>query len=184
MLTSLREPNYYLLGFMGAGKSTVGPLLAGRLDTQFYDLDQLIEETEKSTIRQIFETRGEAFFRKKETELLLPLTRLRSAVIALGGGTFVQEINRELIRSTGISIWINVPLERIQKRIQNPLSRPLFRTPQEMEALFRQREAFYAMADLEVRVGEEPVEDVADKILSSITNFHELTQIPRSNEDS
>ena len=153
---------------MGAGKTTVGPLLAGRLQTQFYDLDQLIEETEKSTIRQIFETKGEIFFRQKETELLLPLTRLRNAVIALGGGTFVQETNRELIRSTGISIWINVPLDRIQKRIQNPLSRPLFRTPQEMEALFRQRSAIYALADMEVSVGEEPAEEIAEKILQNI----------------
>ena len=165
---NLCDPNFYLLGFMGAGKSTAGPLLAERLATQFYDLDTLIEETEKSTIRQIFETRGEHYFRQRETDLLIPLTRLRNNVVALGGGTFVQEVNRALIQPTGISIWLNVPLELIQKRIQNPLSRPLFHSPQEMSLLFHQRLPFYRMADLEICVGAEPAEIIAEKICEHI----------------
>ncbi|MBI4457184.1 MAG: shikimate kinase [Acidobacteria bacterium] len=171
MSPHLREPNYYLLGFMGAGKSTVGPLLAEKLGTQFYDLDLLIEEMEKVTIRRIFETRGENYFRQRETELLIPLTRLRNVVVALGGGTFVQEVNRTLVQSTGISIWLNVPLELIRKRIQDPLSRPLFRSPQEMEALFQQRLLFYRLADIEIRIDEDPAEIIAATIVTRIRNL-------------
>lgn len=168
MSPDLREPNFYLLGFMGAGKSTIGPLLAQGLATQFYDLDSLIEDSEKATIRQIFESRGETYFRQKEAELLIPLTRLRNSVVALGGGTFVQEANRGLIRATGISIWLNVPFALIQKRIQDPLSRPLFRSPQEMEALFQQRLPFYQMADIQINIGLESAEEIAEEIFTRI----------------
>src|SRR3989442_6133003 len=147
---------------MGAGKSTVGPLLARKLATQFYDLDSLIEDAEKTTIRRIFESKGEVYFRQKETELLIPLTRLHNSVVALGGGTFVQESNRALIRATGISVWLNVPFVLIQQRIQDPLSRPLFRSPHEMEALFQQREPFYQMADIQVKIGAESPPEIAD----------------------
>ncbi|HEY3130498.1 MAG TPA: shikimate kinase [Acidobacteriota bacterium] len=168
MSPDLREPNIYLLGFMGAGKSTVGPLLARKLATRFYDLDSLIEDAEKSTVRRIFETKGENYFRQKETELLIPLTNLRNSVVALGGGTFVQEANRALIRATGISVWLDVPLSLIQKRIQDPLSRPLFRSPREMEALFQQRLPFYQMADMEIKIGSESAEQIAERIFARI----------------
>lgn len=168
MSPDLREPNIYLLGFMGAGKSTVGPLLARKLATRFYDLDSLIEDAEKSTVRRIFETKGENYFRQKETELLIPLTTLRNTVVALGGGTFVQEANRALTRATGISVWLDVPLSLIQKRIQDPLSRPLFRSPQEMEALFQQRLPFYQMADIDIKIGSESAEQIAERIFACI----------------
>lgn len=168
MLPDLCEPNFYLLGFMGAGKSTVGPLLARNLATQFFDLDVLIEDAEKATIRQIFETRGEPYFRQKETELLLPLTRLRNTVIALGGGTFTQEANRLLVRATGVSIWLNVPFKQIQHRIQDPFSRPLFRSPQEMELLYEQRLACYRLADIEIPIGEERADQIAERIFQRI----------------
>jgi shikimate kinase len=168
VLPDLREPNLYLLGFMGAGKTTIGPILAEKLETQFYDLDSLIEDAEKKTIRQIFEIYGENYFRQKETELLIPLTRLRRVVVALGGGTFVQETNRALIRTTGISIWLNTPLEIIQRRIQDPLSRPLFRSPVEMETLFQQRLSYYRLADIEIPAGDEPVECIAERICAQV----------------
>jgi shikimate kinase len=166
--SSLTEPNFYLLGFMGVGKSTIGPLLAEKLGTRFYDLDLLIEDAEKLTIRQIFESRGEPYFRRKETELLMPLTQLRNMVIALGGGTFVQQANRALICPTGTTIWLNVPFALIQQRIQDPLSRPLFHSPQEMELLFQQRLPFYQMADIEFPVGEEPAEAIAERLFQRL----------------
>ena len=168
MLPELSEPNFYLLGFMGAGKSTVGPLFADKLHTQFLDLDALIEDSEKATIRQIFETRGESYFRQKETELLRPLTRLRNTVVALGGGTFVLEVNRAMIRASGMSIWLDVPFPLIQKRIQNPLSRPMFRSPQDMENLFFQRLPYYQTADVRVGIADETPEEAAEKIFQSI----------------
>ncbi|MBI3940011.1 MAG: shikimate kinase [Acidobacteria bacterium] len=176
MPPDLREPNFYLLGFMGAGKSTVGPLLAEKLATQFYDLDLLIEDAEKATIRQIFELRGEHYFRARETELLIPLTRLHHSVVALGGGTFVQEANRALIRATGVSIWLNVPLRLIQNRIQDPFSRPLFRSPREMEALYQQRLPFYRMADIEIGITSESAEEIAGNIFDKIRDKTPLGQ--------
>ena len=168
MLPELSEPNFYLLGFMGAGKSTVGPLFADKLHTQLLDLDALIEDSEKATIGQIFETRGEPYFRQKESELLVPLTWLRNTVVALGGGTFVLEVNRAMIRASGMSIWLDVPFPLIQKRIQNPLSRPVFRSPQDMEKLFFQRLPYYQMADVRIGVADETPEEAAKKIFQSI----------------
>ena len=165
MRPDLRDPNFYLLGFMGAGKSTIGPLLAEKLQTDFFDLDTLIEDADKATVRQIFDKHGEAYFRRRETEMLLPLTHLRNTVVALGGGTFTQDANRVLIRSSGVSIWLDVPFECIQRRIQDPYSRPLFRSPQEMEQLFNVRAAAYRMADLRVPAEDEAPAEIAARIV-------------------
>ncbi len=103
-----RAPGLYLTGFMGSGKTTIGHILAHRLGWNFIDLDSEIEEAEQTTIAQIFEARGEAEFRRIETEMIRTVRRKvengMPAVIALGGGSYVEPANAALLENHGISI--------------------------------------------------------------------------------
>src|SRR5262245_28837928 len=108
----------FVVGFMGAGKSTVGRALAQRLGWPFVDLDDEIESAEHAKISDIFAERGEPEFRRIETEALRRLLNSPdSAVIALGGGAFTVAANRELIRDHGPTIWLDCPFEVVQRRV-------------------------------------------------------------------
>src|SRR5580658_8129753 len=124
-----RTPGLYLVGFMGSGKTTVGRHLAHRLGWSFFDLDHEIEAAEKTTIAEIFDTRGEPEFRRIESEMLRQhvrsVERGRPAVLALGGGAFVDAGNRELVQQNGIAIWLDCPFDRVQRRVVNTSDRPL-----------------------------------------------------------
>src|SRR5713226_8161323 len=114
-------PGVYVVGFMGAGKSTVGRHLARRLGWMFFDLDDEIEAAEKATVAEIFSTRGEPEFRRIESEILLQhvrwIERGRPAVLALGGGAFTLDGNRELLAGNGVTVWLDCPLEIVQHRV-------------------------------------------------------------------
>src|SRR5271165_4871934 len=116
-----RAPGIYIAGFMGSGKSTVGRMLADRLGWQFADLDAEIEAQERQTIGHIFETRGEAEFRRLETAMIgayvRHVERGAPTVIALGGGAFVHPGNFNLIEQHGISIWLDCSFEAIGQRL-------------------------------------------------------------------
>ncbi len=126
----VRTPGIYLVGFMGSGKTTVGRLLAGELGWSFADIDDDIEAAEKSTIADIFETRGEEVFRRLETEAirgrLRSIERGQPHVVALGGGAFTREGNFRLVQGNGISVWLDCPLKLARSRIQRerPAGRP------------------------------------------------------------
>jgi shikimate kinase len=150
-----RAPGIYLAGFMGSGKSTVGRMLAERLGWQFADLDAEIEAKEQDTIGHIFESRGEAEFRRMETGMIRAYVRHveRGAptVVALGGGAFVQPGNIDLIASHGISIWLDCSFESIRRRLSgDPQDRPLARDPVALRQLFEDRRAGYSRADYRV----------------------------------
>src|SRR3954471_2598998 len=116
-----QTPGIYLVGFMASGKSTVGRHLAHRLGWNFFDTDAEIESAERMTIAEIFEQRGEPEFRRIEREILRQHVRWiehgRPAVLALGGGTFAEQANRELLAEHGISVWLDCPLESVKRRI-------------------------------------------------------------------
>jgi len=99
----------YLVGFMGAGKTTVGGALAERLDMPFFDLDELVETAEKMSIKDIFAQQGEPFFRKRERDILRATRYLEEAVIATGGGTYTFEDNIQFIESEGLSVYVSAP---------------------------------------------------------------------------
>src|SRR5580700_4868054 len=149
-----RTPGLYLLGFMGSGKTTVGRHLAHRLGWRFFDLDHEIEAAEKITIAELFDTRGEPEFRRIEAEMLREhvrsIERGRPAVLALGGGAFVDAANRDLILQNGIAIWLDCPFDRVQQRVGDASLRPLARDPQRFAALFESRRAIYALADVRI----------------------------------
>lgn len=156
----------FLLGFMGCGKTTVGALLARQLGWPFIDLDATLEAGQGMSIREIFDRLGEPFFREIEHAALREASRSQPAVIALGGGTFVQEPNLEFIRSTeGTTVWLDCPIEELEQRCQGIHNRPLFRNAVTFRQLYAQRLPYYQLADYRVLTGGKAPEEVADDIL-------------------
>lgn len=158
-----------LLGFMGCGKTTVGQLLARRLDWEFLDLDAELEQRQGRTINQIFAESGEGYFRQEERCLLqdiLQRTEHTRSVVALGGGTFAQPDNCELIRSTGgITVWMDCPLEELRRRCRGITRRPLLRDPASFRELYQQRLPYYQKADFRVDAARPDASLVVEEIL-------------------
>ena len=151
-----RTPGIYLVGFMGSGKSTIGRLLADRIGWHFVDLDAEIEAAEKMSILQIFESRGEAEFRRLERETMRSRVRAiecgRPTVIALGGGAIVQPENYALIENNGVTIWLDCPFEIVRRRVEPASHRPLARDPLSFAQLYEARRESYGQADYRIRI--------------------------------
>ncbi len=161
----------YLCGFMGAGKTKVGRLVAARLACPFLDLDVEIERRGGRTVKEIFAESGEAGFRRLEREALIATGELEDAVVALGGGAFTVEENREIVGRLGLSLWLDVEFPLILRRLtpEKRRTRPLFRDEGEARALYEQRLSSYRLADLQLRVeSEAPAEEVAARIVSTL----------------
>ncbi len=156
----------YLVGFMASGKSTIGRLLAERLRWTFVDLDERIEERAGMPIRRIFSIAGEGRFRSLEHDMLREVSREPGkSIVALGGGTFVSEVNRAIIRRSGVSVWIDVPFRSTVRRLSGDRRRPLARGNDQLYQLFRARLPFYHEADLRLRAGDESADRLAAEIL-------------------
>jgi shikimate kinase len=154
----------FLVGFMGAGKTTVGRLLAERIGYSFFDLDQLIEARASKSIREIFDESGEAAFRELEREEIASCRRLLSSVVALGGGAYVSRYNRDLVRAMGKTIWLDCPLEVCLARLGFDPARPLLGSHADMKALFRSRSPSYSEADYTIDAGDHPPEEIVKRI--------------------
>jgi len=163
--------NVYLVGFMGAGKTTVGEALAARLGWDFCDLDQRLSERFGTPISEIFEQLGENTFRTSETDELTLAAALRKVVVATGGGAFCNAANREIIHgSGGVSVFLDLPWVEIRRRLPGSnLDRPMFGSTAEALELFERRLPDYRRATLTVSVGfDESSADVADRIVEAL----------------
>jgi shikimate kinase len=144
---------------MGSGKTTIGRALAEELGWTFFDLDDEIERREDHSISHIFETRGEAEFRRLETaalqERVRAVERGRPQVVALGGGAFLTEANFQMVNNNGVSVWLDCPLARIERRIADHNHRPLARDPAAFRALYEARLAGYQRADYRIEVDSD-----------------------------
>jgi len=161
-----RSKLIYLLGFMGSGKTTVGTQLAQALSWPFIDLDATLEAGQGMSIRQIFEQAGEPFFREIEHAALQEVSKAQPAVVALGGGTFAQEANLELIQKTGgATIWLDCPVEELQRRCEGLTTRPLFRDAPSFRQLYEYRTQFYRLADHHISTAGMAPHDVVEQIL-------------------
>ncbi len=167
-----------LVGFMGSGKSTVGPLLAEHLGWRFVDFDATIEEKEGISVEEIFRTRGEAWFRDAEASLARELLVRDRMVLASGGGwgASAERLSR-LPRGT-VSVWLRVSAEEAVRRADAaPGKRPLLSAPHPLElarALLRERAPEYAAADVGVDTDARTPEDVVEEILSQINDARPL----------
>ena len=157
----------YIVGFMGAGKTTVGRELSARVGAPFFDLDELIEAAEKSTVKEIFARQGEAHFRKREREILRSTRHLERGVVATGGGTFTFDDNIQFIQSEGLSVYLSAPYALLRARIGDKAEeRPLFRDDVAAHELYSSRIRYYRMADVTVEVREEETPaEVVERIL-------------------
>lgn len=151
---------------MGSGKSVVGALVAYRAGAPFFDLDFMIENEAGMTIPEIFSTRGEEAFRALESRLL-PATLGEGVVVALGGGTAMDDANWQLIRERSTSVYLELPFETIWERIGRSQNRPLVagRLRKEVESLFDRRRPRYEQAAHRVDADRSP-DDVATDVLA------------------
>ncbi len=158
-----------LVGFMGAGKTTVGQELARRLNWRFADLDHLVESREGRTIPEIFQQDGEHHFRELEHRVLgeaLAASEAKFLVLALGGGAFVLEKIRSLLRDRQVpAIWLDAPVEELFRRCEQPeIVRPLRRDPEHFTKLCEQRLSSYRQADFHVITKGKEISAIAEEI--------------------
>jgi len=166
------KKNLILTGMMGVGKSTVGKSLSERLNMQFIDVDNLIESEENMSIRNIFEKKGEKYFRNVEKTLSLKSIKTQNAVISLGGGSFVDTSVREAINQTSLSFWLDLGIPNLAKRLANSKKRPLINGKNLEETLghiYKKRENIYKLANFKIDCNKKDKSIILDEII----NFYE-----------
>jgi shikimate kinase len=170
VILKLRQtPCLYLVGFMASGKTTVGKMLAERLGWNYVDIDDEIEAAESRPIAEIFDTHGEAEFRRIETAAIARHVRAVACgvptVMALGGGAVAQPGNAELVEAHGVTIWLSCPFETVLRRVGQNSTRPLARDPKKFEELYHSRQDAYGRSNFRVEIdGDDPAAAV-DAIL-------------------
>lgn len=165
----LRGVSLYFIGMMGAGKSTMGKLMAKRLGYRFIDTDALIEQVAAKSIPAIFQAEGEDGFRALESQVLDQLAPYTRTVIATGGGIVLRPANWGYLRH-GVVTWINVPLTELQRRLEESRDRPLLQRDdwrQHVAHLLEQRRQLYEAADIHLNVtAGEPPELLCDRLIA------------------
>jgi shikimate kinase len=162
------ESQIFLVGFMASGKSTIGPLLAAKLDRPFIDLDPVIEARTGQTIADLIESEGEERFRRIETDTLRETVRGGIAVIAPGGGAITRPENRELM--SGIIVWLDSPFELCWLRIQQDrIVRPLAPDRESARARYEQRQSIYQHNSIRIEISEDRSPgEIVDQIIERI----------------
>jgi len=163
----VKADKLYLVGFMGAGKTTVAGAVGRRIGWRPEDIDSRIEAREHRTVADIFAQDGEPYFRRVERLVLHELLPERDVVVAAGGGTFVDPENRALMLSDGAVAWLDVPLGLVLERIPVDGRRPLAADRLQMEELYQRRRAAYAAAHVRIDAGR-PLEEVVERLLEWI----------------
>ncbi|MCG0278418.1 MAG: shikimate kinase [Thermanaeromonas sp.] len=167
--------NIVLVGFMASGKTTVGRLLATYLGWEFVDTDIEVEKVAGSSIPAIFSQKGEAYFRQVEKEVITRVVAGSRKVIATGGGVVSDPENRERLWAGNKVVWLKVPLDIVWQRAAGDKSRPLLqgRTREQVEALLKERELYYAMAHLHVEVEGKGPSQIAREIMEGLGKWPE-----------
>lgn len=163
ILRALGTRSVVLVGMMGAGKSSIGRRLAGRLGLSFVDADTEIETAAGMSIPEIFEKHGEPYFRAGEARVIARLLDHGPQVLATGGGAIMDQHTRDLIHIKGISIWLKADLDVLSKRTKRRGDRPLV---DKMKDLLPLREPIYALSDIIVQSRDEPHETIVDEIIT------------------
>ena len=158
----------YLTGFMGAGKSTVGGLLAAELACPFVDLDAAVEAAAGRTVRGIFARDGEEGFRRLEGEQLRRTSGLERCVVATGGGTPIAAGNRRWMRAHGTIVWLEVAFDRLSRRVEDGVERPLWCDEVAALELLESRLEDYRDCDVAIAVGSKAPDEVVYEIADSL----------------
>lgn len=158
--------NIYFIGFMAAGKSTIGRAFADYLGWPFVDTDQLIEEQAGKPISEIFDQQGETAFRDLETRVLAMLAERKNCVAAPGGGAVLRDENWRLLETSGITVWLDVPEQTIEQRVAQTSHRPLLanlsdqQRRQNIHDMLQARRPFYERAQVKLKTGDQPLQSI------------------------
>lgn len=150
------KDNIALIGFMGSGKTTIGKILAKYLDMKFIDIDKMISAREKKSIPEIFEEKGEQYFRKLEREIVLEESLNNNIVIATGGGVIIDNENIKNLKETSFIVYLDCTIECIYERVKNNKNRPLLNVENMFETiqeLHKKRELLYKIScDISIKI--------------------------------
>ena len=168
----LQGLNIYLIGMMGSGKSTIGPLLATQLGYSFLDTDTTIEKLVGQNVTEIFQTVGESEFRQIETQVLAEVSAHIRLVVATGGGIAIERENWNHLHQ-GLVIWLDPPVDLLVKRLQDDTTRPLLATGDDLQTklttLLAERRHRYAEADIQIPITDNIAsEEIVEQILKAI----------------
>jgi shikimate kinase len=174
MMRVEEKANIVLCGFMATGKSSVGKMLAKRMNYEFLDMDAAIEKEEGTSVAQIFASRGEPAFRAMETRMVERLAASQGLIIATGGGTIVNPKNLEKLKSCGVVITLTADIPTILQRAGSGEDRPLLQAEDRVErikALLAQRATAYAQADIILDTSSLTIDEVTQQIIGKLKEF-------------
>ncbi|MFH1783249.1 MAG: shikimate kinase [Candidatus Omnitrophota bacterium] len=163
--------NIVLVGFMGTGKTAVGRALSKKLNREFLELDEMIEKKEGVSIKEIFDKKGEPYFRKIEKEAVKEASEKDGVIVSAGGGAVIDEENRSNLKHNGILISLEASSDVILDRTKGRKSRPLLNVPdpkERIEELLQKRAPFYKKADFFINTEKLTIDQVVEKITSLI----------------
>ena len=166
----LKKTNLYLVGMMGAGKTTIGRKLANRLGYHFFDTDALIEQATGQKVTDLFASEGEAAFRKIETQVLSQVATHTNLVVATGGGIVTQQMNWSYLHH-GVVLWLDVPVPVLISRLSSDTTRPLLKgvdLPTKLKDLMADRGEQYAQADIRIEYEGRSVGKTCDRIMAAL----------------
>ena len=158
---------------MGVGKSTIGEKLAKKLKRKFVDIDKIIEIKEKNTIKEIFENKGENYFRKIEKKITLEELKKNNLVMALGGGAFINTSIRRKIKSSCLSFWLDLTVESLLTRLKNVKKRPLLdqdKLEQSINKIYSERKKIYNESNFRIKCNSMDKDEIIYKIIELYEN--------------
>ena len=153
---------------MGVGKSTIGGKLAKKLKRKFVDIDKIIEIKEKNTIKEIFENKGENYFRKIEKKITLEELKKNNLVMALGGGAFINTAIRREVKSSCVSFWLDLKVESLLSRLKNVKKRPLLdqdKLEQSINKIYSERKKIYNESNFRIKCNSIDKDEIVYKII-------------------
>jgi shikimate kinase len=169
--------NIYLVGMMGAGKTSIGRLLSKRSRRRFYDSDHVIEERTGVTIPTIFDLEGEQSFRDREEAVIAELARLSNIVLATGGGAVLRENNRQALCSSGIIVYLRGSVEDLWRRTRKDKNRPLLLTDnprQKLAEIYSVRDPIYSsVADIIIETGNPSMQSLEQDVEARLIEYAE-----------
>ena len=162
------KKNLVLLGMMAVGKTTIGKIVAKKHGLKFIDTDKIIERKNLMTIKEIFEKKGEKFFRIEEKKEVLKLLKKDSCIIALGGGAFINKTIRKNVLKDTMSIWLDTDIKILSQRVSWNQNRPLLekeKNYEKLNELYTQRKNNYKLADYKIVCNKLSKEDIVKRII-------------------
>ncbi len=161
------KENLVFIGMMGSGKSSIGSMVSKKLNLNFFDIDQLIENDQKMKISKIFETKGEDFFRDIEKKITLNILKNKKSVIALGGGAFINRVIKNEVLENHLSFWLNWNIDTLVNRIKNSKKRPIAinSSKNELIGIIKKRSIIYSKALYKIDCENFTKQQIAKKII-------------------